>query len=62
MTREDLRQLNTGDIVRSSYKDRTYTVTANYGTRVTAVDTVDITNHDEWTLVAKASHQYKVPR
>ena len=53
MQPEDLKSLTTGDIVRSA-DGATYIVTANYGDRVTAVRTVDITNPSEWDLVLKA--------
>jgi len=48
--------LERGDIVKNQSNDKTYVVTANYGERVTAVATVDMTNPDEWELVLKANH------
>lgn len=60
MTREQMKGLNTGDLIRSNFRHqgRTFIVTANYGSHITAVDTVDVTNETEWTLVAKASHDF----
>lgn len=46
-----LGELKTGDIVRGKISHRTYVVTANYGTRVTAVATQDITNPSEWDVL-----------
>ena len=54
MKPEDLKQLQPGDIVRGKSSKVSYVVTANYGTRVTAVQTADITNAKEWEIVHKA--------
>lgn len=43
-----LSQLQRGDIVRHRSSGDSMVVTANYGNRVTAVRTVDITNPTEW--------------
>jgi hypothetical protein len=40
--------LKTGDIVRHKSGGTPYVVIANYGSRVTAVATMDITNEIEW--------------
>ena len=56
MTPEQMQKLERGDIVRHKAADRGYVVMSNYGNRVTAVDTVDITNPEEWELVFKANH------
>ena len=45
--------LNRGDIVRHKTSATGYVITANHGGRATAVKTIDITNPDEWDLVAK---------
>lgn len=45
-----LKELKTGDIVRHKGKGEAYVVTSNFGDRVTAVRTVDITNAPEWVL------------
>jgi len=60
MSPEEFENLGTGDLVRHKASPRASLVTANYGDRVTAVQTHDITNPDEWLLVAKAD--YNVPR
>ena len=62
MNEMDFLTLNTGDIVKhklsgdtfEDWKKNSYVVTANYGGRITAVRTVDITNPGEWDLIAKA--------
>lgn len=51
-----LMQLRTGDIVKSKFSGETYIVTANYGNRVTAVKTVDITHPNEWELIEEARY------
>lgn len=53
MKEEDFKRLSAGDLVRSVMEVE-YVVVANYGTRVTAVRTADLTNPAEWTLIAKA--------
>lgn len=53
MTREDFQDLRPGDVVRGKAFSQVYIVTANYGDRVTAVRTADLTNPPEWDLVAK---------
>jgi hypothetical protein len=62
MTNEEFEKLNIGDIVKhdglSSLNDN-YVVTANYGTRVVAVRTVDLTNPNEWNVVVKATHEVR---
>lgn len=46
-----LNGLTRTDMVRhKSNPLKTYVVTTNYGERVTAVDTVDITNPNEWEV------------
>jgi hypothetical protein len=52
MTYDEMHQLQPGDIVRGNGSSQSYVVTANYGSRVTAVRTVDLTNPNEWDLVA----------
>ena len=63
MTEYEFMCLQTGDIVRQKstgdtledWLKNSYVVTANYGGRVTAVRTVDITNPGEWDLIAKSN-------
>lgn len=54
MTNEEFLSLDIGDIVGSKINDTRYIVTANYGNRVTAVNTIDITNPSEFILASKA--------
>jgi len=53
MTEDEFRNLQPGDIVRNTHSLNSYVVTANYGNRVTAVKTIDLTNPSEWTLALK---------
>lgn len=46
-----LKDLKPGDIVRGKISHRTWMVIANYGDRVTAVATQDITNKDEFRIL-----------
>jgi hypothetical protein len=57
MTQDQLNTLNRGDLIRHKSQPDTIVVTANYGGRVTAVRTYDVTNPSEWELVMKAVHQ-----
>lgn len=50
---EEMRDLKIGDIVKHVSRGDNYVVTGNYGGRVTAVRSVDITNCIEWELVNK---------
>ena len=52
--KEQMKYLERGDIVKHVNNSQTFVVTGNYGGRVTAVATVDITNPAEWELVLKA--------
>lgn len=53
MTEKEFYNLKTGDVVRHVAKTEIHVVTANYGLRVTAVRSVDMTNASEWELVTK---------
>ena len=53
-----LDQLQPGMIVRGRTSGDWYVVTANYGDRVTAVRTQDITNPDEWLIVQDSTAEY----
>jgi len=57
MTRDQFQHLQVGDLVRHKLDHRSLIVTANYGNRVMAVAAVDITNIEEWDLVAKATYE-----
>jgi len=51
----DLSQLTAGVIVRHVSGHDGWVVTSNYGVRVTAVSTRDITNPSEWVIVENTS-------
>ena len=53
MNQEIFRDLDAGDIIMSELTGICYTVMVNYGRRVTAVRTADVTNPSEWKLVNK---------
>lgn len=53
MTDEELRNLGPGDFVIGHGSSNAVIVTANYGGRVTAVRTFDLTNPSEWQLLRK---------
>jgi len=55
MTKEDFKNLKTGDVVRGAASSVSFVVMSNYGDRVTAVRTADLTHPDEWELVAKTN-------
>ena len=57
MDKQTFKELERGDIVKRKGGSTSYVVNANYGNRVTAVNTVDMTNPDEWELVLKASYE-----
>ena len=59
VTKEELTQLRAGDVIRNNGSANSYIVTANYGNRVTAVKTIDITNPIEWTKVSPVTTQRK---
>jgi hypothetical protein len=61
MTQHDLQQLQPGDIIRHVGHGEAYMVTGNYGERITAVRTIDVTNPIEWVLVGKASYTDLTP-
>ncbi len=54
MTQEEFNSLAPGDVVKHVLGGYDYIVTANYGDRVTAVRTIDMTNPSEWVLIIKA--------
>ena len=54
MTEDEFRNLCIGDVVRGA-KGNAYVVHINYGNRVVAVRTVEMTNSREWDLVMKAN-------
>ena len=56
MTRQEMFDLQPGDLVVSRFSGISYIVSGNYGGRATAVRTVDLTNPDEWQLSSVANH------
>jgi hypothetical protein len=61
MDKEVFSKLDRGDIVKHISNAGTFVITSNYGKRITATTTVDITNPDEWELVLKATYN-KLPK
>ena len=60
MDKKQFKALGTGDVVKHKiYRDKTFIVTSNYGNRVTAVQSVDLTNPCEWDIVAKSQYEFK---
>ena len=58
MTIQEFNCLSPGDTVSHvSDLSHQYIVTAHYGTRVTAVMSVDITNSPEWKLITKVTQR-----
>lgn len=57
MKTHEFVKLSPGDLIRPAGGGEVLMVTGNYGGRVTAVKTVDMTNADEWELVSKASYR-----
>jgi hypothetical protein len=57
---KNIEDLEVGDIVKGKSSGYAFIVTANYGDRVTAVLTVDITNAIEWEVL-KATPKEQTP-
>ena len=53
MTPEEMKALQPGDLVRHPFLEHAYVITGNYGTHVTAVRQVLITNPQEWEIVPR---------
>lgn len=51
MTPKQFKVLKRGDIVRHFEESVSYIVMANYGDRITAARTVDMTNPREWQVI-----------
>lgn len=51
MTKKEMNSLKRGDIVRGRVSGISFVVTGNYGDRVTAVRSVDLTSPSEWDIV-----------
>ncbi len=54
MDAETFKNLKRGDIVRHVSGSNSYIVDVHYGTRVTAVRTLDMTNPSEWIKINKS--------
>jgi len=61
INKKSFSKLSRGDIVKHIGDIETFVVTSNYGKRVTATTTVDMTNPNEWELVLKAKYN-KLPK
>lgn len=48
------QKLKPGDIIKHFDDNRAFVVTGNYGGRVTAVSSVDLTNPSEWEVIHTA--------
>ena len=48
---KNFSDLERGDMVRHTTSPESYVVSFNYGSRVTAVTTVDLTNPKEWEVL-----------
>lgn len=48
---ENLNEIKVGDVIRGKSSGVAFVVTANYGTRLTATRTQDVTNPEEWELL-----------
>ena len=57
MKEQQFNELDRGDLIKHKNNSAIYIVTSNYGGRVTAVKTVDITDPGEWKLLLKANYE-----
>ncbi len=58
MNIDEMKSLDVGDIIKHAGTGNScYVVTGNYGGRVTAVKTVDVTNPSEWILRVKVEER-----
>lgn len=55
MTRDMMAALQPGDLISHRGSGESLVVTANYGNRVTAVRTYDVTNPCEWLVIRRSS-------
>lgn len=54
MKKEEMKNLQPGDLVRHILHTKAAVVTGNYGEHITAVQTFDVSNPSEWIVVQKA--------
>jgi hypothetical protein len=57
---KSLNELKVGDLIKGKSSELGYIVTANYGKRLTATRTQDVTNPDEWELFIVGSLEEKL--
>lgn len=57
MTREEMKRLRPGDVIRAKFNDELYIVTANEGGCVTAVCQMIVTNPPEWEIDSKVDRK-----
>jgi hypothetical protein len=57
---KSLNELKVGDLIKGKSSELGYIVTANYGNRLTATRTQDVTNPDEWELFIVGSLEEKL--
>jgi hypothetical protein len=58
VTKDEFILLQPGDVIRHKGKNSdVYIIHGNYGGRVTAVRTADVTNMEEWELRCKCEQQ-----
>ena len=55
MTKDQLSRTKEGDVIEHATTRQRFIVTGNYGGRVTAVSTADVTNPSEWEVVVTRS-------
>lgn len=60
MDESQFKKLRTGDIIMNRGSHLPVIVTASYGNRVTAVQTFDVTNSQEWDLIYKSNYKKEV--
>lgn len=61
MTEQQFKALRLGDLIRPKGEVHSFVVMDNYGGRITAVRTVDVTNPIEWDLMYTAQHELIAP-
>jgi hypothetical protein len=61
MTRDELKNLGPGDLVRFVGGAEAYVVTVNYGDHAIAVRTQHVCNPAEWELVRKVTTDRRAP-
>ena len=57
MNEKQMKSLQPGDVIKHKLGNTQFVVMANYGDRVTAVRTVDMTNPSEWEIISKVTQR-----